>query len=250
MSELRTTSGHVSARHRATLEKIENHPASGNIEWRDVISALAAVGDVTERHDGKFLIVLGDEREVFDPPRGKDIDKQMVVDLRRMIRGIEVPQPQGHNSVPPGKDAIVALDYHRARIFDIARRASAVEDVDAPDPWLLNRHLHHKYYFEHQHYDLDQSDTDKMFEAIHADLKPYEHVVVAGHGSGKANAAQVFEKWLAKHHRESTGKIVGTVRIDIDDITDHQLLRWAEEYFGADQPERDYADSRRGEPRD
>jgi hypothetical protein len=30
-------------------------------------------------------VTLGDETEVLQPPRGKDIDQQMIVDLRRML---------------------------------------------------------------------------------------------------------------------------------------------------------------------
>jgi len=39
----------------------------------------------TLRHDGKVAVTLGPEREFLDPPRGKDIDAQMVMDLRRML---------------------------------------------------------------------------------------------------------------------------------------------------------------------
>ena len=71
--------------HRNTLEKILRHPASGNVEWRQVRSLLEAAGGVTERHDGKLEVTLGGETEVFEPPRDKDVDKQMIVDLRRML---------------------------------------------------------------------------------------------------------------------------------------------------------------------
>jgi hypothetical protein len=71
--------------HRNTLEKILNHPASGNVEWRQVRSLLEAAGDVTEEHDGKLKVTIGDETEVLHPPHGKDVDKQMIVDLRRML---------------------------------------------------------------------------------------------------------------------------------------------------------------------
>jgi len=50
-----------------------------------VMSLLEAVGTVTVRHDGKVAVKIGDEREFLDPPPGKDIDAQMVVDLRRML---------------------------------------------------------------------------------------------------------------------------------------------------------------------
>ena len=72
--------------HRATLEKILRHPASGNIEWREVKSLLEAVGGTTEEHNGKLKVTLGGETEVLERPRGKDIDVQMIVDLRRMFR--------------------------------------------------------------------------------------------------------------------------------------------------------------------
>jgi hypothetical protein len=75
----------VNAEHRDTLEKILNHPASGNVEWRQVRSLLEAVGTVTEHHNGRVEVTLGDETEVFDPPKDKDVDKQMIVDLRRML---------------------------------------------------------------------------------------------------------------------------------------------------------------------
>jgi hypothetical protein len=71
--------------HRDTLEKILRHPASGNIDWRQVRSLLEAVGTAIEEHDGKLRVTLGDETEVLHPPHGKDIDKQMIVDLRRML---------------------------------------------------------------------------------------------------------------------------------------------------------------------
>jgi hypothetical protein len=72
-------------RHRDTLEKIFTHPTSANIEWREVLSLLEAVGTVTEEHNGKVKVTLGPETEVLQPPRGKDVDKQMIVDLRRML---------------------------------------------------------------------------------------------------------------------------------------------------------------------
>jgi hypothetical protein len=76
---------HLDNRHRDTLREIFRHPTSHNIEWRAVLSLLEAVGTVTVRHDGKVEVNLGGEREFLDPPGNKDIDEQMVVDLRRML---------------------------------------------------------------------------------------------------------------------------------------------------------------------
>jgi hypothetical protein len=72
-------------RHRDTVAKIFE-PGNHNIEWREVVSLLEAVGTVTHEHNGKLKVELGPETEVFRAPHGKDIDTQTVVDLRRMLK--------------------------------------------------------------------------------------------------------------------------------------------------------------------
>jgi hypothetical protein len=75
----------VTAGHRATLERIFGHPESANVEWRQVRSLLEAVGTVTEEHNGNVQITLGDKTETLRPPRDKDVDKETIVELRRML---------------------------------------------------------------------------------------------------------------------------------------------------------------------
>jgi hypothetical protein len=78
-------SEHLSGRHRDTLHQIFEHPVSHNIEWHAVVSLLEAVGTVLTSHDGKLEVSVGAEQAFLDPPKGKDIDAQTVVDLRRML---------------------------------------------------------------------------------------------------------------------------------------------------------------------
>ena len=75
---------HLSNHHRDTIE-IFRHPASHNIEWRQVVSLLETIGTVTQEDNGKLKVALGPETEVLPAPHGKDVDVQIVVDLRRML---------------------------------------------------------------------------------------------------------------------------------------------------------------------
>jgi hypothetical protein len=77
----------LNGHHRATVEKIFQHPVSHNIQWHDVLSLLQGVGDVIEGHDRRFKVTLGPETETLDAPPGPDVDEQMVIDLRRMLKG-------------------------------------------------------------------------------------------------------------------------------------------------------------------
>lgn len=79
------SAAHLSNHHRDTIEKIFSHSSSGNIEWRQVLSLLSAIGTTTEEHDGKVRVTLGPETEVLHKPHGKDVDAQTLVDVRRML---------------------------------------------------------------------------------------------------------------------------------------------------------------------
>ena len=80
---------HLNNRHRDTVAKILQHPASHNVEWHAVLSLVQYIGQVDERHDGRFEVTIGGETEIFDKPKHKNIDEQQVVDLRRMLRAAD-----------------------------------------------------------------------------------------------------------------------------------------------------------------
>lgn len=77
---------HLSNHHRDTVERIFSHPPNRNIEWREIVSLLEAVGSVEHEHNGKLRVTLGPETETFPQPHGKDVDVQIVVDVRRMLK--------------------------------------------------------------------------------------------------------------------------------------------------------------------
>jgi hypothetical protein len=59
--------------------------ATVHLEWRQVLSLLEAVGTTTQEPNGKVKVELGGQTEVLQPPDGKDVDRQLIVDLRRML---------------------------------------------------------------------------------------------------------------------------------------------------------------------
>ena len=50
-----------------------------------MLSLIEAVGTAVEEHNGKVKVTLGEQSEVLHPPHGKDVDTQMIVDLRQML---------------------------------------------------------------------------------------------------------------------------------------------------------------------
>jgi hypothetical protein len=76
---------HLSHHHRNTLREIFDHQSTGNVEWRKVHNLLDSIGAIEEEHDDKVKIKLGPETEFIPVPRKKELDRQTVVDLRRML---------------------------------------------------------------------------------------------------------------------------------------------------------------------
>jgi thiamine biosynthesis lipoprotein ApbE len=89
---------HLNNQHRDTVAKILQHPASHNVEWHAVLSLLQYIGQVDERHDGRFEVTIGGETEIFDKPKHKNIDEQQVVDLRRMLRAADYVVDERHEN--------------------------------------------------------------------------------------------------------------------------------------------------------
>ena len=81
----RQTSVDLDSEHCKTVEQIFNRPSSANVEWRRVRSLIEAVASDVQEHDGNLRATLGGETETFKRPHGKDVDQQMLVDLRRML---------------------------------------------------------------------------------------------------------------------------------------------------------------------
>ena len=71
---------------QATLDMILEHRPSANLEWRRVRSLLDAAGTTVEEPNGKLRVTVGDETIVVTPPRTKDLDEQLLVDVRRLFK--------------------------------------------------------------------------------------------------------------------------------------------------------------------
>jgi hypothetical protein len=96
----------LSGHHRDTINQILRHPVGHNIDWQSIVSLLKAIA-VVKTHNGKLLVTLANETETFEPPKGKDIVAQRVVDLRRMLRGAGymIGKEAGSASSKPVRDA-------------------------------------------------------------------------------------------------------------------------------------------------
>ncbi|MDT8376418.1 MAG: type II toxin-antitoxin system HicA family toxin [Mariprofundaceae bacterium] len=74
-------------KHQKTLELIYKRPVSGNVQWKDVIALLTAIGAELEEAEGsRVLITLGDKVAVQHRPHpSPSMDKGAVASMREFL---------------------------------------------------------------------------------------------------------------------------------------------------------------------
>lgn len=82
----------LSNKHIHTVERIFQHPASHNLEWRDVIALIEHMGTVHEENDGRMKFTLNGLSQNFQRSRDKkDVSEvEQILDLRRFLEGAGV----------------------------------------------------------------------------------------------------------------------------------------------------------------
>lgn len=144
-----------------------------------------------------------------------------------------------------GAQVVAAVDFHETTVFRIdASDAKHPERITPDDP----RGLAHNVFHHHGNPDgTYEADNDEYWRTIGHALAPASQILLLGNGNGKANASHHLVAWLEKHMSDVAAKLVADVRADLSALTDAQVLRKAQTYFG-DAPARDHGDSRRGAP--
>jgi hypothetical protein len=148
-----------------------------------------------------------------------------------------------------GKNVVAAIDFHRTRIYPIhAARDTSPEQVLDVDPQGHSREIAHHAGNPDGTYEAGNPD---YWREITDALAPAAAVLLLGHGNGKANASHQWVAYAEKHAKPVAAKVIADVRADIDDLTNDDVLRIAQHYFGLDptryhgrdpgtpQPERD-----------
>jgi len=120
----------ITREHTHTLEKIFQHPIAHNVEWRQVRTLLAAVGSLSEEHNGSLRVTINGETHTAHRPQGKDMDAQALIDLRHFFERVGMTPPGHHHKGEPGDSEAEPLkigDRHRF-VQGVAQLTAAQKD--------------------------------------------------------------------------------------------------------------------------
>ncbi len=91
------------------------------------------------------------------------------------------------------------------------------------------RHHHMRQATHHRGHDTDQY-APVYFENIARTIQDADDILIIGHGNGKANSAQDFVDFLDEKHPATARKIRGIQKVNMQAMTEPQLLRLVQEW--------------------
>ena len=115
------------------------------------------------------------------------------------------------------------IAFHESLIYPTdAAPGEHPRHVVATDPKGRFHKVHHQAGNPKGTYEDDSPEYwDELAEA----LSSAGAILLLGHGKGKANASHHWVAYVEKHRKDVAAKIVADVRVDIDHLTDEQVLR-------------------------
>ena len=133
-----------------------------------------------------------------------------------------------------GHYVVVAIDYHESRIYLLdGGGVTRPEKIVPLDPRGFHAHLHTKAGSLEGWYNPDDVE---VWRSLAEQLHGAAAVLLLGHGNGKANASHQFIAYVEKHDRQLAPALLGDLRVDVDDLTDAQIVRLGQQFFDMAPP--------------
>ena len=208
---------------RRTLESIYRHPLAHNLELRDVVSLMGAIGEAEEKPNGDLAFEVGGERLTLAKPHGKDLSGSSVQDLRHLLSRAgwapDAAAPAPAAEAPEG--LIVVIDHAGAALYRCDGGSSHEQDREHPSH-RLERNMRPERHDADR--DEREPDDDRFFEGVAAALASADRIVVIGHGKGQSNEADHLTSYLLSHHKAIHQRIIREIVADTPHMTTPELI--------------------------
>lgn len=215
--------------HRSTYDAMFQHPVARNLHWREVRAMLAALGEVVEEHNGNLKITRNGQVLVLHRPGKKTAQAQEVMDIRHFLeRSEEVSTPL----VVEGTHLLVVIDHREARIYKTELHGSVPQRITPYDPHGFGRYLH---YVQDDSNGQRKPERKSFYEAVAKSMQGAQKVLVFGSGTGASSAMEQLLAELKRHHPELARRVVASIAVDEQHLTENQLLAKAREFYATPQ---------------
>jgi hypothetical protein len=136
-------------------------------------------------------------------------------------------------TIPPETDPTAAhwllvIDHHEARVFHSEIHGAQPGRILPHD---VKEHFNQVQDAEEVSRGKEKPDPNSFFEPVAKALQAAGQILIFGTGTGSSSEMDQFITWLKTHHPEMTGRIVGSLVVDEQHLTNDQILAKAQEFY-------------------
>ncbi|MEH1886988.1 hypothetical protein [Nostoc sp.] len=212
--------------HQTTYNAIFQHPVARNLQWHDVRSMLNALTDETQEHNGTLRFTRNGETLTVHPSKHKDLsDIHELMQIRHFLERSAVP---AQAIIAEGVHLLVVIDHREARIYKTELHGSVPERIVPYDPDGSHRHLHN---VDDDANGQRQPELKPFYEAIARSLSGAKKILIFGSSTGSSSAMDYLLADLKEHHPDIQERVVGTVVVNEQHMSEDQLLAQARTFY-------------------
>jgi hypothetical protein len=198
---------------------------------------LGALADVTDERSGTLKVTRNGQTLTVHPPKRKDFsDIQELIRIRNFLERSDAPSQAP--VVAGGVNLLVVIDHREARIFQTELHGSVPEKIAPYDPHGSHRHLHH---VEENSSGQRKPELKSFYEAVARTLRTAEKILILGSSTGASSAMDRLLAELEQRHPEIARRVVGTLVVNEQHMSEDQLLARAREVYAQIAVEADNA---------
>jgi len=220
--------------HQRTYDAVFQHPISRNLEWRELRAMLTYLCDsAEEEHNGNIKFTRNGQTLSVHPPQHKNFsDVQELMNIRHFLERSEASPPA---VVAEGVHLLVVIDHREARIFRTEMHGSVPKRITPIDP-----ESPHWRYLHDVGRDSDgqrKPELKSFYEAVAKTLAGADKILILGSATGSSSAMDYLVTELKQNHPRIAQRVVGTIVVNEQHLTEDQMLAQARAFYAQKSPE-------------
>ncbi len=128
-----------------------------------------------------------------------------------------------------GEFVAVAITREEARVWS-ATDVSGLRPEKFVAPTESRRHRHPRKSMDRPERESER-DTREFFESVTEAVASSSHILLIGHGRGKANEMLQLIQYWERRHPDVAQRVVGAVDSNLEALSDNQVLALAHQWY-------------------
>ena len=206
-------------KHMHVLSELYAHPIAHNIDWQDLIPALASIGLTHADKNGGHHFTRNGHTVELGHANHKDLDPEEVLKLRHFIYDSAASKDMTPDLA---NDIIVAIDHHRAIVFHDP--GTAFESRTQEHASQAKFRILHQRPTSPPFSNVGPGIDNDYYDSVIKEMSQAKRIVILSHGTSSSNAASQLMTKISERNPEVAHRIAAIQRCDLEAMTEPQMV--------------------------